>query len=83
MFTDICPDPGTTDMTDRLLRSTQAAQKLGLSRSSFYERVKNSELPKAIKIGRRAVAWLESELDAYIVARIAERDGTATATRSE
>jgi prophage regulatory protein len=32
------------------------------------------EFPKPVKIGHGSVAWVESEVDAWISARMAERD---------
>jgi prophage regulatory protein len=37
--------------------------------------------PKPVKLGARAVAWVESEVEEWILARIEERDGGDSATR--
>lgn len=36
--------------------------------------VADGEFPAPIKIGKRAVAWLEPELKSFVARRIAERD---------
>jgi prophage regulatory protein len=33
--------------------------------------------PKPVKLGPKAVGWVEEEIDAWIRARMAERDGKA------
>lgn len=59
-----------------LLRLPQVKQRTGLSRSSIYLRIPRGEFPFPIKLGRRAVAWLESEIDEWIIDRVnASRGG--------
>ena len=62
------------DAPPRLLRLPEVLAKMGLSRSAFLHGVRTGELPQPIRIAARAVAWVESELDEFIAARIAERD---------
>ena len=54
----------------RLLRLQAVRELTGLSRSTIYA---DPEFPKPVKIGPRAVAWVEQEIKEWIVARIAER----------
>ncbi|CZF77204.1 Prophage CP4-57 regulatory protein (AlpA) [Grimontia celer] len=54
-----------------LLRSAQAASVLGVSKATLYKHIQMGILPASIKMGPGSVAWLESELDAVISARIA------------
>lgn len=53
--------------------------RTGLSRSEIYRRVQTGGFPAPIKLGERASAWSASEVDSWIAARIAERDGKGTA----
>ena len=46
----------------------------GLSRSGTYEAIERGDFPKPVKIGPRAVAWIESEIEAWKAARMAERE---------
>lgn len=55
----------------QLIRLKEVKAKTGLSRSAIYA---DPSIPKPVKIGPRAVAWVESEVDAWIEARIASRD---------
>jgi prophage regulatory protein len=43
----------------------------GLSRSAIYA---NSEFPGPVKIGPRAVAWVETEVSRWVNERIQERE---------
>lgn len=56
----------------RLLRLPAVTAKIGLGPTKLYELIKQGEF-KPIKAGR-ATLFLESEVDAWIEARIAERD---------
>ncbi|WP_411569287.1 helix-turn-helix transcriptional regulator [Shewanella sp. SM87] len=40
-----------------------------LGRNFFYD------FPKAVKLGSRSVAWVESEVQEWILERIEQRDG--------
>ena len=63
----------------RLLRRKQLEHALGLSRSAIYARLDpnspqhDSNFPRPIKLGSTAVAWVESEVQAYIAGLIEDR----------
>lgn len=54
----------------RLLRMPEVLARTGLSRSKLYA---TTDFPRPVKIGERAVAWVEDEIQEWIDARIAER----------
>lgn len=58
----------------KILRLPPVKEKTGWSRSSIYSLMAQNKFPQKISLGARAIGWLESEIDAYIAARIAERD---------
>jgi prophage regulatory protein len=58
----------------RILRLRQVQTKTGKSRSSVYEDVEAGTFPKPIPLGKRAVGWLEDEVDDWIDACAAKRD---------
>lgn len=66
-----------------IIRRKQLEQKLGLSRSSIYDRINPNSanydptFPKPIAIGARAVGWLESECDSWLAARVEQSRKTA------
>ena len=43
------------------------------SRSRIYDDMERGDFPKAVKIGPRSVAWVESEVRDWLNARVAER----------
>ena len=56
----------------RVIRQKEVSDKLGLSKATIwlYVRTRN-DFPKPIRLGANSVGWLESEIDAFIDARIA------------
>ncbi|CAM3744602.1 helix-turn-helix transcriptional regulator [Bordetella tumulicola] len=59
----------------RFIRLPVVKDKTGQGRSSIYDGVAAGTFPAPVKIGSRAVAWLEHEVDAWIDARVqAARD---------
>jgi len=57
-----------------LIRLKVVVQRTGLPISSIYEMMDNDEFPHSVELSERRVAWVEAEIDAWIAARIAERD---------
>lgn len=58
----------------RVLRRPEVEHRTGLARSTIYNLMKNEIFPTPVRVGPGVVGWLESEIDEYIEARIAERD---------
>lgn len=56
-------------MTEKVLRLPEVKTKTGLSRSTIYAFMKEGFFPKPITLGRRAVGWLEADLQDWIVER--------------
>lgn len=59
-------------MTIRLLRRPEVEQLVGLSRSTIYTRLEKGTFPKPVPLGGRLVAWVESDIQAWIEERIDE-----------
>lgn len=64
-------------MSKRILRRAAVQDRTGLPCSTLYEKMSRGEFPKPVKLGAKAVGWVEGEVDAYIAAKIAARDGAA------
>lgn len=65
-----------------ILRLYEVQERVGLKRSAIYAGTKDGSFPRPIKLGtgpRCAVGWLESEIVAWLKARIADRDQRAKA----
>jgi prophage regulatory protein len=56
---------------EKFLRMTEVQSRVPYSRSTIYLKVSRGEFPAPIDLGARAVAWLESDIDEWIAARIA------------
>jgi len=56
-------------MTNCHLRRPAVEKATGLSRSTIYDMMDRGEFPRPIRIGRRAVAWPESAVVAWLAAR--------------
>ncbi len=53
-----------------ILRLPDVIKRVGLKRSALYQRASEGTFPKQISLGGRAVGWLESEIDAWLIARV-------------
>ena len=53
-----------------ILRRRQVEARTGLSKSSIYLAIQRGEFPRPIKIGKRAVGWIECDIDAWMQERI-------------
>lgn len=59
----------------KVLRFPEVRARTGRSRSRIYEDMQRGAFPRAIKLGPRAVGWLENEVDDWLTSRSAERIG--------
>lgn len=57
-----------------MLRLPAVKSRTGLPTSSIYKLIEEKRFPRQIKLGPRTVAWLETEIEDWLEARIAERD---------
>lgn len=67
----------TTPITTSLLRLPAVRERTGLTRCTIYRAMQRGEFPRCIKIASNLSVWSSKEIDEWIAARIAERDGTA------
>ena len=77
MQTDHSPTPpreGAASAMPRLLTLRDVTQATALSRSAVYALMAESRFPKPIRIGNRAVRWVEQEVLDFIASR--PRGGT-------
>jgi len=51
----------------RILRRPQVEERTGLSRSTLYLRMKSGKFPRPVNLGGRAVGWLESKVESWIL----------------
>ncbi|MEM9130158.1 MAG: AlpA family phage regulatory protein [Pseudomonadota bacterium] len=56
-------------MTDKILRRDAVEQLTGFFRSTVYSNMKEGSFPQSVRLGKRAIRWLESELHAWLTSR--------------
>ena len=54
---------------DRLIPRRAVLARIGVGRTTLYRWMDEAGFPRAVKVGPRAVRWLESEVTAWITAR--------------
>lgn len=67
------------DMSHKILRQPEVLAKMGVKETWLKKMVRAGTFPAPIKMGDSegcSIGWLESEVDAWIDHRIAERDAT-------
>jgi len=61
-----------------ILRRKQVEARVGLRRSTLYQRIAEGTFPAPVRLGgARAVGWVESEISDWLHARVAESRGGA------
>lgn len=58
----------------RLIKLNEVMKSTGLARATVYKYMNEGEFPKSVSLGARAVAWVESEVQDWIMDQITERD---------
>ena len=53
----------------KVLRLPEASERVGLGRSAIYQKIETGDFPRPIKLGQRAIGFIEAELDAWLEAR--------------
>lgn len=66
--------PDTTTTRAQLLRLPEVMRLTGLGRSTIWNQVAQGRFPKQVKLSERSSAWVASEVDQWIDAKIARRD---------
>jgi prophage regulatory protein len=61
-------------MAKRLLRLPAVIAKTGNNSTDIYDGMKNGTFPQSVPLGKRTVAWIESEVEEWIAKKIAARD---------
>lgn len=62
-----------------VLRLNEVTTRTGRSRSSIYNDMQQGKFPHPIRLGERAVGWLESDISSWLEARIAASRPTQNA----
>ncbi len=59
-------------MTINILKLKDVLDKTKLSKSTIYNKISDGDFPKQIKLGERSVGFIESEVNEWILSRLAE-----------
>lgn len=57
-------------MSDYFLRIKEVIKRTQRARATIYNDIRRGEFPAPARIGRRAVAWLESDVQSWIQSRL-------------
>lgn len=62
-------------MDDRIniIKLSEVIARTGLSRSTIYRRVKQTDFPKPIPLGGNSIGWIEMEVQQWLLARMEDR----------
>lgn len=61
-------------MPHRLLRLVEVQRRVPYSRGAIYLMISRRDFPRQVSLDGRAVAWVESEVDDWIAARVGQRN---------
>lgn len=67
-------------MTHRLIPTKVVLNRICVSKTELYRKIKAGEFPKPVPVGRQRVAFLEAEVDEWIANRLDDRDEGVGAT---
>jgi len=56
-----------SDRKENLIRLPEVIKRTGISKTTIYELINEKRFPSQVKIGTRAVAFIESEIDEWLV----------------
>ncbi|TMO22379.1 AlpA family transcriptional regulator [Pseudoalteromonas sp. S4741] len=58
----------------RLIKLKEVMAKTSLGHSSIYKFISEGTFPKQVSLGAKSVAWVESEVDEWIMEKIVSRE---------
>lgn len=59
------------ETANKILRITQVMEITGLKKATVYLHMKQGTFPRQIKLGPKAAGWLASDIQSWIIGRIA------------
>ena len=65
-------------MAHRILRLPAVMDVTGLGRTTVYEQMATGRFPRPIKLGERAVGWLEDDIQNWIETKVLESKHEST-----
>ena len=59
-----------TEQPLSILRRKAVEARCELSRSTLYDYIRAGRFPPPVRVGDRAVGWIEAEIDAWLAAQV-------------
>ena len=53
-----------------ILRRKQVEARTGLSRTTIYDGIRAGRFPAPVRVGARAVGWIEAEVNEWLAAQV-------------
>jgi prophage regulatory protein len=69
--------PPVANVQFKVLRLPQVCEVTGLRRSMIYQLEAEQRFPRRIKIGVRAVGWIQGEVQQWVIQRIERSRGAS------
>lgn len=60
-------------MPNRLLSLKQVMERIPLSKTEIYRRIRDDRFPRPVRIGAHRIGFLEAEIDQWLTDRIDDR----------
>ena len=62
-------------MTKKVIRRIEVEARIGLACSTIYAMMAEGKFPRPVKIGRRAVGWVEEDANNWLRNKITQQSG--------
>jgi len=60
-------------MAKKVIRRREVEARIGLARSTIYAMMADDRFPRPVKIGRRAVGWIEEDINNWLRNKITQQ----------
>jgi prophage regulatory protein len=69
-------------MAERFISVKQVLDRVCLSKTQLYKRINAGTFPRSVPLGTQKVVFLESEIDAWMLAQVAASDAGSESRRN-
>lgn len=66
--------PDQPSIQDRIIRERKVRERVGLSRSTIWRKIRAGIFPAPIRLGPQSIGWFEAEITAWLNSQRAIRD---------
>ncbi|KAA6101384.1 MULTISPECIES: AlpA family transcriptional regulator [Pantoea] len=70
-----------SERKENLIRLPEVIKRTGISKTTIYELINEKRFPSQVKIGARSVAFIESEIDEWLINLINKSRNKAAAIK--